>query len=466
MQMEISLKASPEDNYSARDLGFLLHKHPDFVHRREVAQGVAHVFYPHVGDDEATAVLHLEVDPIGLVRGKGDAAGLLEQYVNDRPYAVNSLLAVTLGRVLGQSLAGKSKDRQELADRALPFRLRLVPIAVAGGAEIVERLFRPLGYDIAIRTLDDAGQREILDVTLTATLRLADLLCHVQVLIPVMDNAKHYFVDMAEVEKLLARGGEWLPRHPERDLIAWRALRRRRELVHEALDRLADALPPEPVAEIDESIVDTETALEHPIRLHDLRLDAVCEILLSEGAKTVLDLGCGEGRLIQRLLRAHGIDLVMGVDPSIRTLETAARRLHLDDAGQALRKRVQLMLGSLTYADRRWQGFDAAALVEVIEHIDPNRLSSLELSLFAEARPRLVVVTTPNRDYNALFPGMGEGKMRHADHRFEWTRAEFAVWADGVAGRRGYVVEISPLGPLDPIHGAPSQMAVFRRESA
>lgn len=474
MQIEITLLAPPGADYAARDLGFLLHKHPDHLHRREVAQGVAHLFYPQVGTDATTAVLYLDVDPVGLVRGKGEADGLLDQYVNDRPYAVNSLLAVALGRVLGQTLSGKSKDRQDLADRALPFRLRLVPLAVAGGVEVVERLFQPLGYQMETAVLDGAGARQVLDVTLSATIRLADLLTHAQVLIPVMDNAKHYFIDRAEVEKLLAKGGDWLPSHPEKDMIVWRALRRRKALVHSALDRLAEALPPEPELEPEtepeteagEAAPTAEEALEQPIRLHDLRLDTVRDLLLAEGAKTVLDLGCGEGKLIRRLVRARGIERIVGVDASIRTLETAARRLHLVDAGQAMRERVQLMLGSLTYADRRWQGFDAAALVEVIEHVDPGRLSALEQSLFGVARPRLVIVTTPNRDYNTLFETMAPGAMRHADHRFEWTRAEFEAWAQGVCSRNSDDVVLSPLGPEDETHGAPSQMAVFRHRAA
>jgi 3' terminal RNA ribose 2'-O-methyltransferase Hen1 len=462
MQIEVTLYSDPGLTYPASDLGFLLHKHPGHLHERDVAQGKVSLFFPDVTDQVTRAVIHLDVDPVALVRGKNDQSdGLLAEYVNDRPYAVNSLLSVALGRVIGQTLSGKSKDRQALADRALPFAVRIVPVAVSGGLALIEELFAPLGYGIEAIALDDSGRRPVFDLTLTTTARLRDILNHLYVLVPVLDNAKHYHVDRAEIDKLLAKGGDWLAQHPARELIARRSLKHRRSLVDEALDRLSETVP----TEDDDAppAASAEEGLERPLRLHDLRLDTVRDVIVASGARTVLDLGCGEGKLIRRLLRERGIERVLGVDPSIRTLESAARRLNLDEAGEQMRRRVQLQLGSLTYGDRRWQGFDAATLVEVIEHVDPQRLSALELSLFGTARPGRVVVTTPNRDYNALFDGLAPGALRHGDHRFEWTRAEFAAWADRVATTHGYAVALYPLGPLDDDLGAPSQMAVFKR---
>ena len=461
MQIEITLTAPDGSDYSARDLGFLLHKHPDHLHVRETGQGQVSILFPEVGEDRTRAVLHLEVDPVALVRGKGQSDGMLAQYVNDRPFVANSMLSVALGRAVGQTLSGKSKEKQELADRALPFEIRVVPVAVSGGLEVIDALFAPLGYHIEATPLTDSDRRAIFDLTLRIEARLADILTHVYVLVPVLDNAKHYWIDKAEIEKLLAKGGAWLPTHPAKELIARRSLKHRRGLVTQALERLADALPDEP--DEDETPPDAEAELEKPIRLHDLRLDTVRDAIVEAGAGSVLDLGCGEGKLIRRLMREKGIEKIVGVDPSVRSLEIAARKLHLEDAGDAIRERVQLQMGSLTYGDRRWQGFDAATLVEVIEHIDPPRLSALELSLFADAKPRTVVVTTPNREYNALFEGMEPGTLRHTDHRFEWTREEFTTWATLVAEENGYDVAIAPVGPLDDTHGAPSQMAVFRR---
>jgi 3' terminal RNA ribose 2'-O-methyltransferase Hen1 len=328
---------------------------------------------------------------------------------------------------------------------------------------VIAALFEPLGYTVTAKALDQTGHRGIFDLRIAGEVRLRDLLNHLYVLVPVLDNAKHWWIDRDEIDKLLAKGSGWLAEHPAKDLIARRALKHRRGLVHQALTRLAEEAAPDEDTDDETPAPEPEEVLEKPIRLHDLRLGAVLEVLREHGAASVLDLGCGEGKLLRRLVKERGFERIVGVDPSARALEIAARRLYLDRAGEALRRRITLQMGSLTYGDRRWQGFDAAALVEVIEHIDPPRLSALELSVFADAHPRLIVVTTPNREYNALFEGMAPGRLRHPDHRFEWIRAEFEAWGRGVAERNGYRAEFHPLGPVDEAHGAPSQMAVFTR---
>jgi 3' terminal RNA ribose 2'-O-methyltransferase Hen1 len=476
MLVEFTLTAPEGADYDARDLGFLLHKNPSNVHKRETAAGVVSIFFTETGAARTSAALHLEVDPVALVRGRNrQSDGLLDQYVNDRPYVANSFMSVAMSRALGQTLAGKSKERQALADRALPFKVRIAPVAASGGIDVVTSLFEPLGYDINAVTLDDHGPRPIMDMTLSATIKLSDLINHVYVLVPVLDDNKHYWIDGDEVEKLVDKGEGWLATHPAKTLITRRALRHRRALVNSALDRLTEDLPDTDDALEVQSDGDgvpegttgkpiaggREAALEKPIRLHDLRLDRVAEVLQELGAATVLDLGCGEGKLMRRLIKSRGIRRIVGVDPSVRTLEVATRRLHLDTAGEAMRERVSLQMGSLTYGDRRWHGFDVATLVEVIEHIDPPRLSALVLSLFGDARPHHVIITTPNAEYNALFETMTPGMLRHADHRFEWTRAQFENWARSSADDHGYSVRFEPLGPLDETHGAPSQMAIF-----
>jgi 3' terminal RNA ribose 2'-O-methyltransferase Hen1 len=464
MQIELTLLAGAGADYSARDLGFLLHKHPEHVHERQIAAGKVTIFYPEVGPERTTAVLYLDIDPVGLVRGRNrHSDGLLTQYVNDRPYVANSFLSVAVGRTLGQSLSGKSKEKQALAVRALPFEVRVTPVAASGGKEVIDALFKPLGYEIEATALsEEAGfARGLFDLTLRGEVRLSDLLNHIYVLIPVLDNAKHYWIDRDEIDKLLDKGAGWLADHPAKELIAKRALKHRRALAGIALARLAESVDMEEGPDEDTPKEEPEAELEKPIRLHDLRLDTVAQVLKEKGARSVLDLGCGEGKLMRRLVRERAFERIVGVDASYRTLEIASRRLYLDRAGDALRARLSLQMGSLTYGDRRWHGFDAATLVEVIEHIDPPRLSALELSVFGDARPRLVVITTPNREYNVLFEGMPQDRLRHGDHRFEWTRAEFRDWGERVAGAHGYGVEFQPLGPEDANHGAPSQMAVF-----
>ena len=467
MQVELTLRAPPGSDYSARDLGHLLHKHPDRLHVRDVGAGTQTVFFACRGETETRAVIHLAVDPVALVRGKagrrgGGGDGLLAQYVNDRPYAANSLLSVALGRGIGQALAGRSRERPELAQRALPFELRVVPLAVHGDADLIARLFAPLGYGVEAIALVETGARAVYDLRLRATVRLCDMLAHLSVLVPVLDDAKHYWVDDGEIDKLIARAGTWLAEHPERDLIMRRALKHRRDLVDTARARL------DLQADIGEGAADAGERVQGEShagrRLHDERLDMVAAIIAQAGAARVLDLGCGEGRLIRRLLAEPRITRILGVDPALRMLETAHARLNLDEAGEAMRQRVQLQPGSLTYGDRRWRGFDAAALVEVIEHIEPARLPALEAALFGDARPGLVVVTTPNRSHNAAYAGLAAGDLRHDDHRFEWDEAEFTAWAGRVGGAYGYAFEIRPVGAVDPVHGAPSQCAIFTRE--
>jgi 3' terminal RNA ribose 2'-O-methyltransferase Hen1 len=469
----------------ATDLGFLLHKNPTRAHAVELSFGTAHVVYPEAGDDRCTAALLVEVDPVGLVRGRGGGPGAkahrrpptLAQYVNDRPYVASSFLSVALSKVFGTAMAGRSRERADLAATAIPLDARLPAVPCRGGEAIVRRLFEPLGYSVATTTIPldptvpEWGDSRYLDVHLSASVRLRDLLEHLFVLLPVLDDDKHYWVGADEVDKLLRRGGGWLATHPDRELITRRYLRHDRQLAGDALARLladdgggtgsgdeaerADAAAAERDAE--------ERAVEKPLSLNEQRLAAVVEIVRTSAARRVVDLGCGEGRLVQRLLRETDVDHVLGVDVAHGALARAARRLRLDTMTPRQRERVDLVQGALTYRDRRLRAADLATVVEVIEHLDLGRLGAFERALFGYARPATVVLTTPNVEYNALFPNLSPGALRHGDHRFEWTRAELAEWAGQVAARHGYAVSVSGIGPVDDECGAPTQMAVFRR---
>ena len=230
----------------ATDLGYLLHKNPARLQTEELSFGKAYVFYPDASSDICTAALLIEIDPVALVRGRGPAGegGQLEQYVNDRPYAANSFLSVALGRIFSTAMSGRSKDRQELAETAIPLVAHLPVIAARGGEDLVKRLFEPLGYSVEMQgsQLDNKfpewGASPYVTLTLAGTVRLQDLLTHLYVLIPVLDNEKHYWVANDEIEKLLKRGEGWLGAHPEMDLIVSRYLKRQRSLTREALSRL------------------------------------------------------------------------------------------------------------------------------------------------------------------------------------------------------------------------------------
>jgi 3' terminal RNA ribose 2'-O-methyltransferase Hen1 len=455
----------------ATDLGYLLHKNPARVQDFTLPFGRAHVFYPEASEERCTAALLLDVDPVALVRGrrtKSSDGGLLTQYVNDRPYVASSFLSVAISRVFGSALGGRSKERPNLIGQAIPLAATIAALPCRGGEGVVRRLFEPLGYEVRLddpdahRPEDDWERGPYRNLTLEAEKSLSELLVHLYVLVPVLDNDKHYWVGTEEVEKLLRRGEGWLAGHPEKELIANRYLKHRRSLAREALARLSDDDAPDPEA-VEKEHSNEEDALEQPIRLNDVRSEAVVRVLHDSGARRVLDLGCGEGRLLRELLRDKQFDQIVGLDASVRALEIASQRLKLERLPIKQRERIQLLHGALTYRDSRIVGYEAAAVVEVIEHMDLARLSAFERVLFECARPETVVVTTPNREYNAKFPNLADGSFRHKDHRFEWTRDEFAEWAGRMASQYGYNLEIQPVGEVDPELGAPTQMGVFRR---
>ncbi|WP_329440507.1 3' terminal RNA ribose 2'-O-methyltransferase Hen1 [Streptomyces canus] len=481
MFLTISTTGTPER--PATDLGYLLHKHPEKAQAFSTSYGRAHVLYPEADDQRCTAALLLEVDAVALVRrGKGKGRGgapdaALAQYVNDRPYAASSLLAVALSAVFSSAMRGVCSAKPELPSQTRPLRIEVPAVAARGGPELVRRLFEPLGWTVTAEpvALDtefpEWGDSRYVRLELESTqLTVAEALRHLYVLLPVLDDAKHYWVAPDEVDKLLRAGEGWLPAHPEQKLITSRYLSRRWSLTREAMERLelvrlAEADDSE-VEDIDNAVeAETETE-EKPTPLAVQRREAVLEALRAAGAARVLDLGCGQGQLVQALLKDPKFTEIVGVDVSVRALTIASRRLKLDRMGERMASRVQLVQGSLAYTDKRLKGYDAAVLSEVIEHLDLPRLPALEYAVFGAARPRTVLVTTPNVEYNVRWESLPAGHVRHGDHRFEWTRQEFRAWASSVAERHGYDVEFRPVGPDDPEVGPPTQMAIFEVSTA
>jgi SAM-dependent methyltransferase len=510
----LTISATATDTLpDATDLGRLLHKHPARAQAFDVASGPAHVVYPEASTERCTAALVLEVDPVGLVRGREGSGrrrgpsddGTLGQYVNDRPYVAGSLLAVALGSVFRTALAGRCTDRPDAAAAALALELTIPVVPCRGGADLARRVFEPLGWVVEAGAvpLDPQfpqwGDARYVALRLTGTMRLAEALNHLYVLLPVLDDAKHYWVAADEVDKLVRAGTGWLATHPERGLITRRYLRRKHAFVRTALEalaieRLADAddtavevldnavpddeLPDAAASGSTEPAQPTEPARPaeaagpaeaarpagpaRRVPLARQRIEAILDILRAAGAHSVLDLGCGEGALLAALLADASFTRVVGADVSFKALQIARRRLRLDRLPERVADRLELVQTALTYRDQRLAGFDAAVLMEVVEHLDPGRLPALEASVFGAARPALVVVTTPNVEYNPRYD-LEPGRLRHHDHRFEWTRTQFRDWADGVARRQGYTVSSTGVGADDPDLGRPTQLAVFTR---
>lgn len=461
----------------ATDMGYLLHKSPDNLHSKTLPFGTAHVFYPEATEERCTAALLLDIDPVDLVRKDRGTAFPLDQYVNDRPYVASSFMSVAINRVFGTLISGTSKHRQELVDADMPLEAVIHSLPCRANEAFLKELFEPLGYEVEATRIPldpkfpEWGDSPYFTLTLRKSCPLRQLLMHLYVLIPVLDNKKHYFIGDAEIEKLLQYGEGWLKDHPQKEAIARRYFRNLKSFSRIALERLKDDEPEieeeedldaQAKADTQEEKLEETITPEKKVSLHKQRHEAVIAVLKEHHVSSLLDLGCGEGKLLRALKHERSLSKIAGSDASLRCLEVAQDRLQPDRQKRG-EPQIELFHSALTYRDKRFAGYDAIALVEVIEHIDVPRLASLERVVFEHAAPRVVVVTTPNGEYNVLFETLPAGQFRHSDHRFEWSRAEFKDWADKVAARYGYTVSLLPIGDEDETHGAPSQMAVFAK---
>ena len=452
----------------ATDLGYLLHKHPDKFQTIELSVGKAHIFYPEKSETKTTISLLLDIDPIDMVRGArnlGNDGFALGHYVNDRPYVASSFMSVALAKAFSSAMNGNCKEKPELVDVKLSFEVTLAVLpAPKGGELLIRKFFEPLGYEVDLvrHSLDDKFPEW--DTSKYFTLKLKhhittkELLSHLYVLIPTLDNDKHYFVSQNEIEKLLQKGEGWLKVHPEKEKIIRRYLINLNSLSRQALERLSEG---EELGDLNEELVAKTETQKRRETLHDKRLKLVIEKLVESGAERVLDLGCGEGKLLGLLLKQKQFAAIVGMDVSYQELLKAKEKLHWEEMSPKQKERLRLFQGSLTYQDQRLTGFDAAAVVEVIEHLDLNRLQAFERVLFEFAKPKTIVLTSPNKDYNVMWEKLDAQDMRHEDHRFEWTRAQFAGWAHQTAETYHYQVALLPIGDEVENVGAPSQMAIF-----
>lgn len=456
------------------DFGYLLHKNPTRTHEFELTLGKAYLFYPEVTPEACEVVLLLEIDPIHLAknyRGPSGEGMSLASYVNDRPYVASSFLSVAISRILGTALQGRCTAKPELVGQSYSFEVFLPVLPCYGGESFFRALFEPLGYTFQCHgiPLDEHfpewGASPYYKVFLQhPQIPLAQLLSHLYVLLPVLDNSKHYWVSENEIEKLLKHGSSWLGSHPEREKITQRYLRYQKSLTESALTQLDfSEILEEGEKEEEEVQSPSEETLEKPLRLNDQRMEVVFRFLKDSGVQSVLDFGCGEGQLLQKLLGCSQFQRLLGVEVSYRELQRARRRLRFEELPSFQQERLQFLQGSLVYWDPRLEGYEAVTLTEVIEHLDPFRLETVTQILLGKLAPPLLVFTTPNREYNVKFPTLQGNTLRHPDHRFEWTRHEFQEWSKTQAQHYGYTVDFFPIGEEDLQYGSPTQMGVFRR---
>ncbi|WP_196888668.1 3' terminal RNA ribose 2'-O-methyltransferase Hen1 [Aureivirga sp. CE67] len=459
--MLLTITAKDEN---AEEISYLFHKHPDKFQTSEITVGKTHVFYPEVSKEQTTIALMLDIDPIEMVRGKRNLSGKgfsLQQYVNDKPYIASSFLSSAIIKMFSTALNGKCNNKPELVSKKYNFEISIsVVSAPKGGEKLIHDLFEPLGYSLEIERhiLDEKftnwGESKYYSVTLKNEITVQDLLTHLYVLIPVLDFDKHYYVGEAEVKKLLEKGKNWLPNHPLKDLISNRYFLGFKSLQNKMYQ----------ILEEDSEEESEEISKEEKIRkktLHQERLDVVLRKMKESNVSSVIDLGCGEGKLLKKLIKEPQFKKITGTDVSFNALSFAKEKIYFDKLNSRQLERISLFQSSLLYKDTRFSGYDAAAIVEVIEHLEESRLEHFEKAIFEHAKPKKIFLTTPNKEYNIKYEGLENGKFRHNDHRFEWTRNEFENWAEKVAEKYNYEVEFFPIGEIDEKVGASSQMGVF-----
>jgi len=470
---------------NAADLGYLLHKNPSRPQTADFSYGRVHVFYPEVQAERCTAALLLDMDPIDLARGRpGSRARGLFDYVNDRPYVSSSFMSTAISRVYGTAMSGRCEKKPELVNKELDLSASLTMLPCRGNTAMLEKVFAPLGYELSWEEslLDERfpewGQARYVNLNLHGKQKLMNLLRHIYVLIPVFDFRKHYWIGEGEVDKLLSHGESWLETHPEKNFITHRYFTKLHRYARIALERMerfdngeGGAGSGSAVSMEDDDVTqgNNEAAVNQP--LNDLRLAAVASELKACKAELIIDLGCGEGNLLRLLSKEKCFTALAGSDVSLNALERAAEKLKIELPREAAgimgneakeRKRLKLFQGSLCYRDRRFKGYDAAVIMEVIEHLDENRLPALCSVVFGDAAPNTVIITTPNSEYNVYYPGLA-GRFRHPDHRFEWNRAQFRAWAEALAACYGYSLRIEGIGQCSEEEGYPTQMGIFTK---
>jgi 3' terminal RNA ribose 2'-O-methyltransferase Hen1 len=447
--MQLSIKVTGQ---GAGVVSHLISKNPHNLYERNEKGHTVRLVYTTSSEEETEFLLYVVPDPIELVRNSPDLYNIT-QYINDREFAVSSLFCSFIRTALGTALNGKPKEEyRSWVDHELQLELRFGPLASSLSDKQIQQLFEPLGYKIGIDYGDFTVFKEKSTaryLTIKGTKTLQTSLRHVFVLIPVLDDYKHYFIDEREVEKLERYGEGWLEFHPLADLIIKRSLRFR------------DVIAKSNFKVSDEKDLNFRNKAPSKPRLNDMRYEAIVKQVQSLTNKsTVIDMGAGEGKLSVQLGFIPGIQEILAVEPSQREHIRAKERFEKAKQIEGFLE-PSLLWGSLFYTDDRLRNKDVMILCEVIEHINEDRLPGIMELIFRENRPRTFLITTPNQEYNAIYD-LGEN-MRHNDHRFEWSREEFQNRCQNWIANVPYSVVFAGIGEEQEPYGFPTQMAIFSR---
>ncbi|TDQ36236.1 3' terminal RNA ribose 2'-O-methyltransferase Hen1 [Aureibacillus halotolerans] len=440
--MQLTIKATGSD---VSALSYLLAKNPANLYERKVKEHFVRFFFGTFSDTFVEATIFVTPDPLALVTHKNSYD--ITHYINDREFVASSIFCSLCKSALATALNGLPNTAYaNYVDMTFPLTFTVGPIASGLSDEHVELLFKPLGYDVTFQYQSsesdvEKGSARMLTIQGLTTLQAG--LRQLFVLLPVLDDYKHYYIDEKEMEKLERYGEGWLDEHPEKALIYRRALR-----FKELYAPLQN---------------DEETQEKTPKRsLNHQRYEAIASTIATfPNRARVIDLGAGEGKLLERLRLIPGIEELLAVEPSQAMLLRAMKAIEVSTEDGI---KPTLLQGSLFYYDHRLLDSDVIVLCEVIEHIDEERLPACMAMILDEYRPGALIITTPNKEYNQLYDMPEE--RRHHDHRFEWTRDQFTDWCYKINEGQSYDLTFSGIGDDNEIYGQPTQMCVFTRKEA
>ena len=446
--MQLTIRATGEN---VKVISYLLAKNPNNVYERNHKGHLVRLFYSECSETELDVTIFVTPDSLEL-KQNGSYTYDITHYINDREFAVSSIFCSFIRPALGTALNGQPKEEyKEWVNHCFPFEFQFGPVSSTLSNEEIRALFEPLGYETTISRAETNYSFHLKQkstarfISLKGSTTLQHGLRQLFVLIPVLDNYKHYYIDEKEIEKIERYGEGWLENHPLKSFILRQALRFKE--VYSIVQKT------------EESEESKEKTVK--IRLNDLRYEKIIEMVKGiEPRRRIVDFGSGEGKLSLRLGFVDGVQEVLAVEPS----ETAA--LQAIERFEKVRHQEGFVMptplwGSLFYYDERLKNKDIMILCEVIEHIDAYRLPKMMDTILNEYQPKVLIITTPNQEYNAVY-NLGE-QIRHHDHRFEWTREEFQTWC--VDRNNGnYELAFIGIGEMHEQYGCPTQMCVFSRK--